>query len=205
VVVPAGTLGGSGAIQGIVTVGTEGTLAPGGALGTLTINNSLVLGGTTVMEIARNGGVLSSDQVAGLNQVTYGGTLIVTNRGSEQLQIGDTFKLFAASSYAGTFANIVVPGPYTWANKLAIDGTIQVTGAGIPTTPTNLVTVVTGNTLDISWPSNYTGWRLEAQTNSLSVGLSQNWVTVPGSTTTNRLSFQLDKANGTVFFRLVYP
>ncbi|HWI58327.1 MAG TPA: hypothetical protein VNZ22_13960 [Bacillota bacterium] len=98
-----------------------------------------------------------------------------------------------------------MPGPYTWANKLAIDGTIQVTGAGIPTTPTNLVTVVTGNTLDISWPSNYTGWRLEAQTNSLSVGLSQNWVTVPGSTTTNRLSFQLDKANGTVFFRLVYP
>ncbi|HWI58326.1 MAG TPA: autotransporter-associated beta strand repeat-containing protein, partial [Bacillota bacterium] len=33
VVVPAGTLGGSGAIQGIVTVGTEGTLAPGGGVG----------------------------------------------------------------------------------------------------------------------------------------------------------------------------
>jgi len=40
-----------------------------------------------------------------------------------------------------------------------------------------------GNALDISWPADHTGWRLEGQTNAVNVGLSNNWVTVAGSKT----------------------
>lgn len=62
---------------------------------------------------------------------------------------------------------------------------------------------VSGNTLDISWP--ITGGRLETQTNSLSVGISTNWVTVPGSAATNRVVVPIDQANGSVFYRLALP
>ena len=62
---------------------------------------------------------------------------------------------------------------------------------------------VTGNLLDISWPAS--GGRLQTQTNSLSVGLGTNWVTVPGSTTTNHVVIPIDQANGSVFYRLAVP
>jgi len=62
---------------------------------------------------------------------------------------------------------------------------------------------VTGNTLDISWP--VAGGRLETQTNNLSQGLGTNWVTIPGSTATNRVIVPLDSAQGSVFYRLAFP
>ena len=60
-----------------------------------------------------------------------------------------------------------------------------------------------GNQLDIFWP--VTGGRLETQTNSLSVGLGTNWVTVPGSSATNHVVVPLDQSNGSVFYRLALP
>ncbi|MEI2727220.1 MAG: PQQ-dependent sugar dehydrogenase [Verrucomicrobiota bacterium] len=60
-----------------------------------------------------------------------------------------------------------------------------------------------GNVLDISWPA--TGARLETQTNSPSTSLGTNWVTVPGSATTNRVVVPIDPANGSVFYRLALP
>ncbi|HEY1790645.1 MAG TPA: hypothetical protein VGJ73_21025, partial [Verrucomicrobiae bacterium] len=71
--------------------------------------------------------------------------------------------------------------------------------------PTNIVFSVANNLIQLSWPSDHTGWTLQAQTNSVRVGLSNNWVNVVGSTTTNRLAVPLNPANGTVFYRLVYP
>lgn len=60
-----------------------------------------------------------------------------------------------------------------------------------------------GNTVHVSWPT--AGGRLETQTNSLSQGIGNNWVTVPGSTSTNRVILPRDPANGSVFYRLVVP
>jgi len=61
----------------------------------------------------------------------------------------------------------------------------------------------TGNSLDISWP--VAGGRLQTQTNNVSFGLSTNWVTLPGSTTTNRVIVPIDPSNGSVFYRLALP
>ena len=89
-----------------MSTGTPGTLAPGvGGIGTLTINNSLTLGGNATMEINRTTG---SDKVAGITTVTYGGTLTVQNIGPA-LQFGDSFTLFSASAYAGSFASMILP------------------------------------------------------------------------------------------------
>ncbi|HVU07210.1 MAG TPA: carbohydrate-binding protein [Verrucomicrobiae bacterium] len=64
---------------------------------------------------------------------------------------------------------------------------------------------ITGNQLQINWPSDHRGWELQAQTNSPGAGLGTNWVTLPDSTTTNQMILQTDSTNGSVFFRLAYP
>jgi autotransporter-associated beta strand protein len=77
-----------------------------------------------------------------------------------------------------------------------------------PSVSTNAVTLtnlVSGGNLNLSWPTDHTGWRLEVQTNSLTTGLSTNWFTWPDSTNVNAVSIPITAINPTVFFRLVYP
>jgi fibronectin-binding autotransporter adhesin len=109
--VSAGTLGGTGTIAGPVSVASGATLAPGTSIGTLTINNSLTLsaGSSTLMEISLDGGTTNKDQVVGLSAVTYAGSLVVTNVGSNSLASGSVFKLFnSATAGSGNFSSITV-------------------------------------------------------------------------------------------------
>jgi glucose/arabinose dehydrogenase len=69
--------------------------------------------------------------------------------------------------------------------------------------PLRLAVTRNGNQLDITWPT--IAGHLETQTNSPSVGISTNWVTVVGSTATNHVVVPLDQSNGSVFYRLVVP
>ena len=71
--------------------------------------------------------------------------------------------------------------------------------------PTNLVMQADREQLQLSWPQDHLGWRLQIQTNDLASGLGTNWVTVANSTNVNSASVPIDRANGTVFLRLVYP
>ena len=77
---------------------------------------------------------------------------------------------------------------------------------GLPATnPTNIVTSVSGNVLTLSWPADHLGWTLQVQTNTVGVGLrSTNWVTVLGSQSATSTNFSINRANGTVFYRLTY-
>lgn len=77
--------------------------------------------------------------------------------------------------------------------------------ATVNTTPTNLLAVVNGGNLELTWPSDHIGWRLQVQTNSLSTGIASNWVDVAGSTTVNSVTNTINPANGSVFYRMVYP
>jgi hypothetical protein len=77
-----------------------------------------------------------------------------------------------------------------------------VLSSGLPTTPTNIVVSILGDQLTLSWPSNYTGWTLQGQTNSPAVGLTTNWHDVPGSTATNVVIIPA-AANGSGFFRMI--
>ena len=71
--------------------------------------------------------------------------------------------------------------------------------------PTNVMVSVSGGNLTLSWPVDHTGWQLQVQTNGLSAGLGTNWVQVSGSTTVNQVVIPISPANGSVFYRLVYP
>jgi hypothetical protein len=66
---------------------------------------------------------------------------------------------------------------------------------------TNVSVSVSGGALDLSWPADHVGWRLQAQTN----GLGANWFDVAGSTATNLMTLPFDATAGSVFFRLIYP
>jgi hypothetical protein len=75
----------------------------------------------------------------------------------------------------------------------------------VATNPTNITSVVHGGNLELSWPADHIGWRLQSQTNTASVGLSTNWADVAGSTTVNSVTNTINPANGAVFYRMVYP
>jgi hypothetical protein len=72
-----------------------------------------------------------------------------------------------------------------------------------PVAPTTLAAGWTGDTLTLSWPTNYLGCRLES--NSVSLTAPASWFTVPGSAGTNQMALPLSASDPNVFFRLVYP
>ena len=71
--------------------------------------------------------------------------------------------------------------------------------------PTNLVAHVASNQLQLSWPPDHLGWRLQIQTNNLSQGISTNWATVAFSTNVIATNIIISPTNGSVFLRLIYP
>jgi hypothetical protein len=68
-----------------------------------------------------------------------------------------------------------------------------------------IVPSVTGTNLTLAWPAPRIGWRLLAQTNSLTKGLGTNWVAVASATTTNTVVIPINRTNASVFYKLIYP
>ena len=101
---------------------------------------------------------------------------------------GDTLALVVTNAY-GTNISLV---------------SLTVTNA-VDLTPTNIVATVTNNNLYLTWPLDHTGWRLQAQTNPPSMGLSGNWFDVMGASSTNQVVVPINPAVGSVFYRMVYP
>jgi autotransporter-associated beta strand protein len=72
---------------------------------------------------------------------------------------------------------------------------------------TNVTFGINVGQLQLTWPFDHTGWRLQAQTNSLTGGLGTNWVDVSSNLVmnTNQVIIPMNPTNGSVFFRLVSP
>jgi autotransporter-associated beta strand protein len=122
ITIPSGqTLQGTGTAIGDVTV--IGTLAPGNSIGTLNFNGNLSLSGTSNFEFNPSS---ASDLANVTGSVTYGGILNFTNLGGTPTKF-DTFNLFDAASYSGSFATLNLPtyaaGDY-WENNLLANGTL---------------------------------------------------------------------------------
>ena len=204
------TLRGGGMIRGGLNALTNSVLAPGDGVGVLTVTNSVTLAGALQMELNTSLGSVTNDRIVAPT-INFGGTLTVSNVGPA-LVAGQSFQLFSGARN-GAFAAVNLPTngvnglAYTWTNKLAVDGTLQVLTAtgGVNTNSTNLTSVVNGVNLELSWPADHLGWHLQAQTNTASVGLTTNWVTIPGTDAVNHYTNAFNPASGAVFYRMVYP
>jgi hypothetical protein len=147
------TLSGTGTLNGATAVALGGTLQAGlggNDTSTLTISNSLTLGGNAVFNLNRTN-AQTANKISGLTTVNFGGTLTITNVG-DALTNGDTFVLFTAAAYTGGFASISLPPldpSLLWnTNNLAVNGTISV---GLSISPSALALSSSSN------PSGYLG------------------------------------------------
>jgi len=194
-----GTLGGTGAFYGPITLDAGTTFSPGAsanAIGTLTAVGDLTIGGNVAVQV--NTSLAQSNDVSvvtGTLSKTGAGTLTVANLGPV-LTVGTKFTLFSQPVTGGAGLT-VTGGGATWVNDLAVDGSITVATVLAPPT---LNVSQTGNNLQFTWTGS--GYKLQAQTNSLSVGISNNWGDYPGGGT-SPVSVTIDSANGSVFFRLI--
>ena len=83
---------------------------------------------------------------------------------------------------------------------------LQASATPLPSSvATNIFWQVSSGQLQLSWPPDHLGWRLQIQTNDLSKGLGTNWVTVPNSTNVCQTNVMVNPTNGSVFLRMVYP
>ena len=199
--VSGGTLLVNGNLSGVTNVVTVQTNATLGGSGTIGGNVTLNLG---AMALFTNGSPL-----------TISGAL-TANANVVQLRLPanvptNTYLLatYNATGSSGAFAST----PEVLSGSFAPDTTNYVTTTAgqvnlvveslvTPPTPTNILYSVSGGQLVLEWP-NGQGWQLQAQTNSLSTGVTTNWFPVPGATPpyTNTI----DPANPAVFYRLTYP
>jgi hypothetical protein len=74
----------------------------------------------------------------------------------------------------------------------------------VPAPPTITVANV-GGQIQLNWLPIYTGWQLQAQTNTPGKGLGTNWVAVSGTQATNQFSAPIKATAGSVFYRLAPP
>lgn len=190
-----GTLAGIGTIAGPLVVENPGILAPGTTgIGTLTVNGDLTLNGTTAVDI--NASTTAKDLITGIATANYGGTLTVNNLAGT-LAAGQSYTLFSATTHNGTFASFSPATPGAGLSWSFANGVLSVitTPVGQPT----LSVSQSGNTLTFSWTG---AFKLQAQTNSLSVGIANNWGDYPGGGS-SPVNVTLDPATGSVFFRLI--
>jgi uncharacterized protein with beta-barrel porin domain len=203
-----GAIGGTGAIAGSVAIEAGGALAPGASVGALSVVGNLTLAGNLWIEVDK---ALSPSNdftsVVGTLVNTGAGVIAVTNLNpGVPLAVGDRFTLFSKPVTGGALLTPAPPpGPgLAWTNQLALDGSIAVI-PGTAAYPTNLTYSVSGNTLTITWPATHLGWILQSQTNSLSIGIANNWVDVAGSQDVTQESMPINPANPAVFYRLRMP
>lgn len=199
------TLSGGGTVNAAVQISSGGTLAPGiASTAILAVTSNLLFNAGSTAHMNVSAGTVTSDRVAGIGALTYGGTLVVTNLVGT-FAVGQSYQLFSAASYAGSFTatNLPALSGLAW-NWNPANGTLAVV-SGVATNPTNITSTVSGGNLNLAWPADHTGWRLQVQTNLANTGLGTNWYTWPGSTSVNAVSIPINPANADVFFRLVYP
>jgi len=140
------TLGGSGTVGGVSLL-SGGNLAPGAnGIGKLTASAGVALqaGSTTRMELSKS--TATCDQLAVTGTLSLGGNLVVTNLGGT-LAAGDSFTLFQATNFNGTFSSVSLPtlqSGLTWNTSGLTSGTIKVD---------SLATTYAGWSTGFSFPS----------------------------------------------------
>lgn len=151
------TLGGVGAVAGNLVVSAGALLSPAGTnttigitaganpVGTIFVTSNLTLSGVTQLKLNGPG---TNDSLQAAGHITYGGTLDLVNVSGAPLVAGDSFNLFGAATYSGSFTalNPATPGTgLAWDLSRLNSGLIAVIVA--PTQPVINATVFSSGSL----------------------------------------------------------
>jgi autotransporter-associated beta strand protein len=139
----SGNLGGTGLINGPVTVNASGNLALGS--GTLSISNNVSFAGN--ISVSVNKSLTPSNGMANVSGTlanTGTGKITVTVSGPA-LVTGDTFQLFNEPVSGGNNMTITGGTGVTWNNNLAVNGTISVASVVAAKPVINSVQIMNGN------------------------------------------------------------
>jgi len=160
------TLRGKGTLNGSLLAASGSTVSPGQSIGVLTVTNSVMLQGTTVMEIDKAGG--TNDVLQSLVSITYGGTLVISNL-NNPLSEGDSLKLFNAPVLSGSFGSIVPASPgigLAWdTSDLTNNGRLKV----ISSSPPGLLKWT--GAINANWDMTTTNWTALAVPTAYADGL----------------------------------
>jgi hypothetical protein len=157
------------------------------------------------------GGSTGNGSISLSGAASFAGSLSVNLNGFFWPAVGSAFNLLNYTSESGVlFTNTTLPAPgyITWQTNYNATAFVLsvVAHTATNTVSTNLyVSKLNGANIILQWPGDHTGWTIQAQTNPVTVGLSTNWATLAGSSLTNQFVMPLDKTNGSVFFRMIYP
>jgi len=168
---------------------------------------------TTLLSAAPNPSVTGSNVIFAAT-VQVGGAAATAARGTMVFKDGATaLSTNAVSGGVASYATTALAcgshlmqaeyggyGPYQASTSAPVTQIVQ---AALPDTPTNLTWSVSGGSLMLSWPGDYLGWILQAQTNS--PGLGTNWADIPGTTLVTSTNLPLVRSNPFVLYRLRYP
>lgn len=147
--VPAGhALTGNGTVVGPIFI--AGKLAPALAASgpsspqAMLFSNRLSLAGETSLTINQNASLTQTIKVAG--EVRYGGVLTVSPAKNETfLSGGQTFRLFDATNYVGSFSAVNLPLGYEWdTSQLSTNGSIRLIGSARSLPPNLAITYSNG-------------------------------------------------------------
>jgi len=208
------SLDGFGTITGSLLADSGSTLNPGLPTGELNVSGTAEIAGAVNMNISITNSPVNSELAAATITIDNTATLVVTNVGPGLFN-GTTFHMFSHGLAGAGFTSVVLPAKdptgltnYVWANNLVANGSITLTSGGLSPVAnysTNITASVSGGVLTVAWPATHLGWELMVQTNSLTTGLGNNWVTNYGTASVTSTNFTINPANGTVFYRLVHP
>ena len=134
-VLSGATLGGTGAIGGVVTVASGGILSPGSSAGKITVGSlTLISGSQTNIELGgTNRATPQFDYIVSGGAVSLGGTLAVSLINSFVPLIGNSFDIldWGPAGLSGTFASLQLPSlatPLGWdTSQLYKTGSLSVT------------------------------------------------------------------------------
>ncbi len=119
-----------------------------------------------------------------------------------------TFNGLAVTNYSDAAVTNAVTYYYVVTAVAGAESTNSVQASAMPlpsNQPTNITWQVSNGQMQLSWPQDHLGWRLQIQTNNYGEGLGTNWETVPDSTNVAATNIVIDPASGSVFLRLAYP
>lgn len=191
--------------KGIYTVAGGATLGVTNVSGGSALVSNLTVSAGSALEF--RGLASTALPLIAASNLTVNGSCALEIIGTNGLVAGNSYPLI---SYAGTangsLENLQLRMPYGWRGALVSGGNLisLASLAVVSTVPPLIDVTITNQQFQISWPADRIGWRLQAQTNSLESGLGTNWTDIAASET-NQIFMPIDAANGSLFFRLVYP